>query len=105
MMRRANILVVDHDEEFVRFASAVLARGGHRFISVDRASSALDKVRVQSFDLVLVAHELPDGDGIALLERIKDVGHFVGSDTTRRGTNGIRVSILVRACRMPGSTS
>jgi DNA-binding NtrC family response regulator len=72
-MRRANILLVDHDETFVRFATAVLTRAGHRFVSVDRASSALDKVRAQSFDLVLVAYELPDGDGINLLERIKGI--------------------------------
>jgi DNA-binding NtrC family response regulator len=72
-MRRANILVVDHDESFVRFCTNVLARAGHRFVSVDRAASALDKVREQSFDLVLAAHELQDGNGITLLERIKQI--------------------------------
>ena len=73
MMRRANILVVDHDEGFVRFASTVLLRAGHRLVSVDRAASALDTVRSQTFDLVLVAHDPPDSDGITLLERIKGV--------------------------------
>ncbi|HET6278040.1 MAG TPA: sigma-54 dependent transcriptional regulator [Candidatus Polarisedimenticolia bacterium] len=73
MMRRANILVVDHDESFVRFTTSVLERAGHRFVSVDRAASALDKVREQSFDLVLAAHQLQDGDGITLLERIKQI--------------------------------
>jgi len=61
-MRRANILIVDHDETFSRFATNVLTRAGHRFVSVDRAASALERVRAQSFDLVLAAHDLPDGD-------------------------------------------
>jgi two-component system response regulator HydG len=73
MMRRASILIVDCDESFVRFADGVLSRAGHRLVSVDRTPAALEKVRAQSFDLVLVADDLPGGGGIEVLRRVKGV--------------------------------
>ena len=71
MTRKANIFVVDDDEEFVRRVSTILSRAGHRVVTVDRGASVPDRVRSESFDMVLVGHQLPDGEGLDLLKRIK----------------------------------
>jgi two-component system response regulator HydG len=71
MNRKASLLVVDANADFVRFVEGVLSPAGHRMRSVDRASSAADHIRNQSLDLVLVDQSLPDGSGIDLLETLK----------------------------------
>ncbi len=73
MNRKASIFIIDNDQEFVRFASTILTRDGHRMMTVDRGAGAAEKVRECKFDLVLIGHDLPDGDGIRLLEQIKRV--------------------------------
>jgi DNA-binding NtrC family response regulator len=71
MNPRASILLVDTDTEFVRRQSAELTRAGHRAVGVDRTVLALERLRGQGFDMVIVAHRPPDVDGLHLLEQIK----------------------------------
>ncbi|OLC53814.1 MAG: hypothetical protein AUH92_05190 [Acidobacteria bacterium 13_1_40CM_4_69_4] len=66
------MLLVDADAESARAQSGVLTRAGHRVVSVDRASLALDRMRAHSFDLAIVAMELPDAGGIEVLTRLKE---------------------------------
>ncbi len=72
MTPKANILLVDADAESSRVQSGILARAGHRVVSVDRATLALERMRAHGFDLVIVAVELPDGGGIEVLKRLKE---------------------------------
>ena len=72
MTPKANILLVDADAESSRVQSGVLTRAGHRVVSVDRATLALERMRAHGFDLVIVAVELPDGGGIEVLTRLKE---------------------------------
>jgi DNA-binding NtrC family response regulator len=69
---KANILLVDADAESVRTQSGILTRGGHRVVSVERGALALERLRAQSFDLAIIALELPDANGIEVLMKIKD---------------------------------
>jgi DNA-binding NtrC family response regulator len=69
---KANILLVDADAESVRTQSGILTRGGHRVVSVERGALALERLRAQSFDLAIIALELPDVNGIEVLMKIKD---------------------------------
>ena len=67
----ANVLLVDTDAAFVRWASDLLSRAGHRFVCAESAAVAVERLRAQTFDLALVGLRLPDMGGIEALERIK----------------------------------
>ena len=71
MNRSANILIVDADAEFVGPATTRLTREGHRVVAVDRGAAALERLRAQNFDLVLLELSLPEGGGVAVLEQMK----------------------------------
>jgi len=67
----ANVLLVDADAGFVRWAGDLLSRAGHRFVHAESAAVAVERLRAQTFDLALVGLRLPDMGGIEALERIK----------------------------------
>jgi two-component system response regulator HydG len=71
MEPKANILLVDGDPEFVRWATGVLTRAGHRVVGAERAAVALERLRAQNIDLALVGLRLSDGDGVDTLEKMK----------------------------------
>ncbi len=68
----ANILLLDPSETACRAMRGILARGNHRFATVDTAQAAWDFVgRAVRVDLVFVELELREGSGLAFIERIK----------------------------------
>jgi adenylate cyclase len=72
MNRRAQILIVDDVEDNV----FTLERHVRRFAEVDTAAAsngrlALDQLRAGSFDLVLLDMQMPEMDGLAVLEQMK----------------------------------
>ncbi len=72
MTPKANILIVDANSEAVRAESGALTRAGHRVVAVDRGAMALERLKAQSFDLVIVDHDLPDMGGLDALARFKE---------------------------------
>jgi two-component system response regulator AtoC len=65
------ILVVD-DEPLIRFAlNDRLTADGYRVVEAETASQAIARSD-EGVDLVLLDYTLPDGDGIAVLKRIKE---------------------------------
>ncbi|MGH9748294.1 MAG: sigma-54-dependent transcriptional regulator [Candidatus Polarisedimenticolia bacterium] len=72
MDAKANILLVDGDAESIRRAGTLLGRSGHHLVAVERGAPALERIKTQGFDLAIVELKLPDMDGIALLEKIKE---------------------------------
>jgi DNA-binding NtrC family response regulator len=69
---KANVLIVDANSEAVRAESGVLTRAGHRVVTVNNGAMALERLKAQSFDLVIVDHDLPDMSGLDALARFKE---------------------------------
>ena len=70
MTRKASMLVLDADSNFVRFLEEHLTRSGHQVKTVGTEAEALERVRSESFDLALIDIERP-GTGSRFLESMK----------------------------------
>jgi CheY-like chemotaxis protein len=65
------ILVVDDDATDRMILFRLLERGGHHATVANDGQAALDLLRTDPFDLVLLDLLMPDPDGYAVLEQIK----------------------------------
>jgi adenylate cyclase len=71
MKDQASILVVDDDPVTRLMLRAGLERDGHQVATVENGAEALDLVRSQSFDVVLLDVLMPQMDGYGVLEQLK----------------------------------
>jgi signal transduction histidine kinase/DNA-binding NarL/FixJ family response regulator len=67
--RPLSILIVEDTAPIRRLMARLLAIDGHAAIEAETLAQALEQARRQWFDLVLLDLNLPDGDGLSLLER------------------------------------
>jgi DNA-binding NtrC family response regulator len=72
-MVRGSILVVDDDALFREALARYLDEQGHEVSSTEDPQSALEILEERSFDLVLTDLKMPGMDGIALIERIRQI--------------------------------
>ena len=71
-VRPAHILVVDDLEDNRSVLERRLRRQGHSVVSATGGHAALDLLARERFDLVLLDVLMPDLDGLAVLERLKN---------------------------------
>ncbi len=73
MAQRASILLVDDDEWLRSAATKVLAAEGYRVIASGSVADALDQLARHDPDLMIADLVLPDLDGLALLQRVRQL--------------------------------
>jgi len=69
---RASILVVDDDPVNRSMLTASLEASGHQVTTAEGGSQALDLVRAEGFDVILLDVLMPRMDGYQVLERLKE---------------------------------
>src|SRR3954447_3035385 len=71
MSEAGSILVVDDDPINRRLLARALDALGHTVVTASNGLEALEVLRVQEPDVVLLDIVMPEMDGVAVLERIK----------------------------------
>ena len=71
----ADLLIVDDEETLLATMSLELERGGHRCQRAATGQAALSRLETFEPHLALVDIRLPDMDGLALISRIRELGH------------------------------
>jgi len=66
-----NILIVDDEPEIREMLAEILVAEGHRVVAAASGREALERMRVEHFDVVLTDVRMPDLDGRALYEEIE----------------------------------
>ena len=72
-MAAEKILVVDDDESMCQFLSIMLRKEGFEVTTVSDGQSAIQKVKENSFDVVITDIKMPGMDGLQLLDQIKAI--------------------------------
>jgi two-component system KDP operon response regulator KdpE len=71
------VLVVDDEPAILRFLRAGLGSQGYLLIEAETGQAALDAVRQNRSDLVVLDLGLPDIDGLEVIRRIRDGGSML----------------------------
>jgi len=93
---QAKILIVDDDEAITDSLSEIL-EDDYDVICVDRGQKAIDEIKTQVFDLVLLDIKMPEMDGIETLKRIRfqdseiDVIMISAVDSAQKATESIKL--------------
>lgn len=75
-MQSADILIVEHRSLFRRGLRKRLGDGGHRVLAqVDSGAEALRLMEGIRPDVVMMAHDLPDADGVSVCREIRAIGY------------------------------
>jgi len=69
--RPSRILIVDDTEAIRELLSRRLAREGHRIVEAENGRSALERIAVDTFDLILLDMMMPDINGYEVLTQLK----------------------------------
>ncbi|MBV8526040.1 MAG: response regulator transcription factor [Acetobacteraceae bacterium] len=75
--RPLRVLVVDDEPAILRFLRAGLASQGYVVSEAAEASRALDAVRQNATDLLVLDLGLPDLDGIEVIRRVREAGSAI----------------------------
>jgi two-component system KDP operon response regulator KdpE len=93
-MSGARILVVDDEPQIRRVMRVTLSGAGHLVVEARSGEEALEKLRVERFELVLLDVNLPGISGIETCRRIRVQSDVLVMMLTVRNTNQDAVSAL-----------
>lgn len=93
-MSKYKILVVDDEKRMVRFIQLNLEQDGFQVVTAYNGNEALDQVRTQLPDLVLLDIMMPDIDGFEVLKKIREVNDVPVIMLTAKGEEDDRVKGL-----------
>jgi CheY-like chemotaxis protein len=65
------VLVVDDEEPVLRLLTRLLHDLGHQVVAVTSGAAALEAAATQQFDLLLTDVKMPEMDGFALVEALR----------------------------------
>jgi DNA-binding NtrC family response regulator len=74
-MSRSRILVVDDDRTFRLSTSALLRQDGHEVVEAADGTAAVETLKSEHFDLILLDLRMPGLDGIGIVEVLRTWGH------------------------------
>ena len=74
MPRKAHLLIVDDEANTLASLSRAFRLAGHEATLCDNAVKALELAKAQTFDLIFSDVVMPGGDGLSLLEDLKQQG-------------------------------
>ena len=72
MSGEVRVLHVDDDREFAEVTAAFLERAGVEGVFVTSVEAALDRLAVEAFDCVVSDYDMPDENGLVLLDRVRE---------------------------------
>lgn len=93
-MSKYKILVVDDEKRMVRFIQLNLEQDGFQVITAYNGNEALEQVRTQLPDLVILDIMMPDIDGFEVLKKIREVNDVPVIMLTAKGEEDDRVKGL-----------
>ncbi|MGB6866040.1 MAG: response regulator, partial [Candidatus Aminicenantaceae bacterium] len=67
----ANILIIDDDKLICDWITNVITRLGHHSVSTHLLREGLRKVQSEPFDIVFMNVQMPDGNGLEIMSKIK----------------------------------
>ncbi len=88
------ILVVDDEERMLRFLRLNLEHDGFQVIEATKGHEALDKMRTDLPDLILLDIMLPDLDGFEVLKMVREISNIPVIMLTAKGEEDDRVKGL-----------
>lgn len=71
------VLIVDDDENILRLCKVELQEQGYEIVTASTGAAAMERFRKEFPDLVVLDIKLPDTDGLALLDLMKETRHDV----------------------------
>jgi DNA-binding response OmpR family regulator len=92
--QKYKILAVDDEKRMVRFIQLNLEQDGFQVVTAFNGSQALEQVRTQLPDLVLLDIMMPDINGFEVLKKIREVNQVPVIMLTAKGEEDDRVKGL-----------
>ena len=70
--KELDVLIIDDNEQITKMVSTFLTLSNHKCTISNDAKDGLDLMREKNFDVILLDLAMPDFDGYAVLEQVKD---------------------------------
>jgi DNA-binding NtrC family response regulator len=100
------ILVIDDDESYRAYLSALLARNGYEVCSLRNGRALAETITAEPFDAVITDLFMPDIDGIEILRTVRQVAPSVPVIClTGRGPATLAHDVCKRAMLMLGAAA